>query len=90
MDQVASLSPVLDTPFHMPRRKKTPEEQGETSASNLGGQVNFKVNHALWDRLRAVADGLALDMGNLVRTIVKENLHIYERRAKEADHPDAD
>jgi hypothetical protein len=52
---------------------------------DLPTQINFKPSPELMRRLVAVSRGLEVDMANLVRMILRENLYIYERRAKEAE-----
>jgi len=59
--------------------KKIPDDDKE-----LPKQVNFKPSTRLMERLVAVAKALEVDMANLARMIISENLYIYERRAKEA------
>jgi hypothetical protein len=51
-----------------------------SSRSETDKQVNFRANLALHNRLQTVADSLGLDISNLVRMILHENLHLYERR----------
>ena len=48
-----------------------------------GRQINFRAGPDLFRRLDAVADGLGLDVSNLVRMILHENLHRYESRLDE-------
>lgn len=62
----------------MPRRKPNAEDPSFAE----GGQVNFKASSGLMRRLQAVAAGLGLDMANLCRMIVTENLRIYEDRVR--------
>lgn len=49
-----------------------------------GKQVNFRTPDALYARLEAVAEALGLDIANLVRLIINENLKSYEQRAEQA------
>ena len=72
----------------MPKRKTNPDE----SATPEGGQINFRASPALHRRLQEVASGLGLDMANLVRMVVTENLRIYEERVRrlQGDGPGED
>ena len=50
-----------------------------------GKQINFRAPPDLAERLEAVAEALGLDVSNLVRMVLKENLREYERRAKQVE-----
>jgi hypothetical protein len=76
MFQTASPS-TIEGPPHVAKKR------GEEATSP---QINFRPSPKLWERLRATADALGLDLANLARTIVSENLYIYERRARQAEH----
>jgi hypothetical protein len=70
---------LLCKPCHgpQPRRKK-----GEPDLVN-GDQVNFRAPGDLHSRLEAVAAGLGLDVSNLVRMVLYENLATYEERVEQ-------
>jgi hypothetical protein len=48
----------------------------------LPKQVNFRVSDSFYSRIEAAAEALGLDVANLLRMIVKENLATYEQRAE--------
>lgn len=67
----------------MPKRKPSkPSEQPPAPASTgtTGKQVNFRASEELYARLEALSSGLGLDISNLVRMVLMENLHAYEAR----------
>jgi hypothetical protein len=72
------MSPTMPGPLGMASKKQTPDDK------DLPTQVNFKPSPELMRRLVAVSRGLEVDLANLVRMILRENLYLYERRAKEA------
>lgn len=47
-------------------------------------QVNIKLRSELAERFCAVADALGLDLANFARTVIAENLHVYEGRVEQA------
>lgn len=52
---------------------------------DVGGQVNFKANQRLWNRLESISRVLGIDMANLARMIISENISIYEERARRVE-----
>lgn len=61
-------------------RKKPAEEQ-----PSAGRPINFRAPPDLAARLDFVAERLGLDVSNLVRMVLYENLAAYERRARQTD-----
>lgn len=55
-------------------RRRTEDKPSE------GKQINFRAPNDLSERLDAVASGLGLDVSNLVRMVLYENLDQYEER----------
>jgi hypothetical protein len=51
--------------------------------SSAGKQVSLRMPQSLNQRLEAVADALGVDVSNLVRMVLSENLAPYERRAEQ-------
>ncbi len=49
-----------------------------------GKAINFRAPKRLAERLEHVADALGLDVSNLIRMVLSENLAEYEQRAEEA------
>jgi len=74
-----TVSPTLPGVIIQMGRKRADE-----SEKDLPKQVNFKPSPRLMERLVETAKALELDLANLARMIISENLYIYERRAKEA------
>jgi hypothetical protein len=66
---------VLDARPGMAKRKQTDE-----GTASQGRQVNFRAQEDLFARLNAVGKALGLDMSNLVRMILYEQLAVYEAR----------
>lgn len=66
-----------------PMARKRPKPLGPPSEEREGGQVNFRANAELWRRLQDVAAALGLDIANLSRMVILENLHRYEARVAE-------
>lgn len=68
----------------VPRKRKDDNDDGDKT-------IAFRAAPDLARRLKSVADGLSLDLSNLVRMILIENLRPYERRVeglkKEEDVP---
>lgn len=59
-------------------KKRQPEDQP------VGGKAfSFRASPDLTSRLEDVAGGLNLDISNLVRMILTENLAPYERRVRQ-------
>jgi predicted transcriptional regulator len=63
----------------MARKKPAPGGRPERE----GMQVNFRASPDLSQRLQHVATVLGVDLANLARMIVTENLPRYEQRAAE-------
>jgi hypothetical protein len=74
------MTPLATAPERSTVAKPKPEP---------GRQVNFRANDALYGRLERVAVALGLDISNLVRMVLHENLHVYEQRVEQIPH-DAD
>lgn len=76
--------PGVATPaktFQVPGMGKPKHDSGKAGA---GKQVNFRAPDDLAVRLEDVAEGLGLDLSNLVRMVLYENLAAYEERAAQA------
>lgn len=77
MSQVITPGRLKEQPTVAKRKKDSPA---------LGAkQVNFRPSDSLYARLERVSKILEVDMSNLVRLILNENLAAYERRADEID-----
>ncbi len=50
--------------------------------------MNFRAPMPLYERLENVSVALGLDVSNLVRMIILENLHAYERRVEQIPEPE--
>ena len=61
-------------------RKRPPQEQPSS-----GRQINFRAAPELASRLDRIAVVLGLDVSNLVRMILHENLATYEARADQIE-----
>ena len=61
----------------MARKKAT-----EKPSDDGGRAINFRASADLAGRLDRIADALGLDVSNLVRMVLKENLQQYEERAR--------
>ena len=55
----------------------------KTTADDGSRTVAFRSPAELSKRLDEVAEALGLDVSNLVRMVLHENLYIYEQRVKE-------
>lgn len=62
-------------------RKQRPTPQDEQPSA--GRPINFRAPSDLAARLDFVAEALGLDVSNLVRMVLYENLSTYERRARQ-------
>lgn len=62
----------------MAKRKQPADNTNESPA---GGQVNFRADADLWAALQDVSNVLGVDIANLARMIIKENLQPYQERA---------
>lgn len=62
--------------------KKKPPADDQSGGSR---PINFRAPPDLATRLDRVAEGLGLDVSNLVRMVLYENLAAYERRVRELD-----
>lgn len=74
VDEESDDSGVLDL------AKKRTNREGPGSG---GKQVAFRAPDEMHERLEFVSAGLGVDMSNLLRMIVSENLHRYVRRVEE-------
>lgn len=71
--------------------KKKPDVQPDKPGKpNTGRQVNFRATDDFYGRLERVAGILGVDLSNLVRMILHENLPQYERRASQIESNDAE
>lgn len=85
------MSGVATVPIPLVADRMARKKSSEPSAApDGGGQVNFRASPDLWTRLQTVSGGLGVDMANLVRMIVTENLHRYEERVDEIRRPKRD
>ncbi len=50
-----------------------------------GGQVNFKADRELWERIQRVCRVLGLDTANLGRLLFNKYLHHFEKDADEVE-----
>lgn len=57
----------------------------QSTDADGGRPITFRASARLANRLDVVADKLGLDVSNLVRMILNENLAAYERRAQQLD-----
>lgn len=69
---------TITPPRASPVAKKKPADEQVSG----GRPINFRAPPDLATRLDFVAEKLGLDVSNLVRMILYENLAQYERRAK--------
>jgi CBS-domain-containing membrane protein len=53
--------------------------------ATAGRQVNFRASDELYSRLERISGVLGVDLSNLVRLILHENLPAYERRAAQLE-----
>lgn len=69
----------------MPAKKKpgASPQPDKASPPTVSKQVNFRATGDLLPRLEDTAEGLGLDVSNLVRMILNENLSAYERRVEQ-------
>ena len=74
----ASASPRIRSAQVARSKKQDPEE-----SSKDGKSIAFRAPQDLVERLEHVADGLGLDVSNLVRMVLKENLTPYEDRVRQ-------
>jgi predicted DNA-binding protein len=72
----ATFTPVMTV-------AKKPAKQTEPAKDR---QVNFRASAKLSARLDNIADAMGLDVSNLVRLILNENLAAYEDRAERIRH----
>lgn len=75
----------LITPVAVPSSSRSPmprppKSEKDPSKAEERGQVNFRADAELWARIQEVCAGLGLDVANLARMVIHENLHIYEER----------
>jgi len=68
-------------------RKKSTEKPVDDQG---GRAINFRAGADLAERLDYVAGALGLDVSNLVRMVLKENLPQYEERARRILASEAD
>lgn len=55
------------------------------SPGSGGKQVAFRASDDLLAQLERAATGLGLDISNLVRMVLRENIHVYLRRVDEIE-----
>lgn len=72
------MTVLLPLGFPMAKKKPTDGQQ-----SDAGRAVSFRATPDLAVRLDAVAEGLGLDVSNLVRMVLNENLAEYEERVEQ-------
>ena len=75
MSNVTTITPWSGVPV-MPKRQPA-KDKGERSD---GRSVTFRAPQDLAERLDSVADGLGLDVSNLVRMILNKHLYVYEEQ----------
>lgn len=73
---------TITRPRYDPSMAKKKAADEETPIAS-GTPVNFRAPADLYSRLKAVAGSLGLDVSNLVRMVLYENLSQYERRASQ-------
>jgi hypothetical protein len=67
-----------------PQNDPPADDKGRSSGRpSIGRQVNIRIPPDLDGRLQFIADVLGLDISNLVRLVLNEQLHTYEARARQ-------
>lgn len=64
-----------------PVGKKKPEPEAKPVETEKDRQINFRASASLAAKLDAVADAFGVDVSNLVRLILNQNLPKYEQQA---------
>ena len=81
MPKRRSEKPAAESPEVAPAQP-TEKPKGATSG---GDQVAFRAYGGMKGDLERIAAALGLDVSNLVRMIIRENLYIYERRVEQIE-----
>lgn len=68
-----TAAPTRTPPVGAERKKGDEKQQ----------QITFRISSELHGRLSEAADGLELDVSSLLRTMIREQLPVYEERADE-------
>lgn len=76
MSSFTKTAPVPET-GPMPKKRQPADDQPTS-----GRPINFRASADLADRLDRIAAGLGLDVSNLVRMVLYENLDPYEERVE--------
>lgn len=81
MNQVSNASVVIGS-LPVGKRKGSIQPDG-------GKQINFRASDELFARLERVANTFGVDMSNLVRLILHQNLKRYEDEAAQLERDQA-